>query len=77
MVVANLILRGGGAALALLVIATMPHLLDQLGATPARQAINLHLAFNLVLAVVALPFVGPITAILFYFVAENTAHTAR
>jgi phosphate:Na+ symporter len=73
MVMANLILRGGGAALTVFVIAAMPDLLFQLGATPARQAINLHLAFNLALAVVALPFVGPITAMLSYFLAEKSS----
>ena len=71
MVMANLILRGGGAALAALMLAAMPDLLNQLGATPARQAINLHLAFNVALALAALPFVGPITAILSYFMVEK------
>ena len=73
MVMANLILRGGGAALVLLFIAAMPDLLNQLGATPARQAINLHLAFNLFLAILALPFVGPITAGLSFIMAEKPA----
>ncbi|PUB12380.1 Na/Pi cotransporter family protein [Yoonia sediminilitoris] len=72
MVMANLILRGGGAALTVFVIAAVPDLLAQLGATPARQAINLHLAFNVALAVVALPFVGPITSVLSYFMAEKS-----
>ena len=71
MVMANLLLRGGGAVLVVLLIAAMPDLLDQLGATPARQAINLHLAFNLALALVALPFVGPITKTLSYVMAER------
>lgn len=71
MVMANLLLRGGGAALAALVIAAMPELLNQLGATPARQSINLHLAFNVALAIVALPFVGPITTALSYFMTEK------
>jgi phosphate:Na+ symporter len=71
MVMANLILRGGGAALVLLLISAMPDLLTQLGKTPARQAINLHLAFNVGLAFVALPFVGPITAVVSYFMPEK------
>jgi phosphate:Na+ symporter len=62
MVVANLALRGNGAILATLLIALMPDLLNNLGNTAARQAINLHLVFNLVLATAALPFVGPIIA---------------
>ena len=77
MVMANLILRGGGAALLLFVIATMPELLNQLGATPARQAINLHLVFNLLLALVALPFVRTITEGLSFLMAEkNTPNGA-
>ncbi|QJF50261.1 Na/Pi cotransporter family protein [Roseobacter ponti] len=72
MVMANLILRGGGAALAVLVIAAVPGLLNQLGAAPARQAINLHLVFNLLLALAALPFVGSITAGLSWFMVEKS-----
>lgn len=72
MVMANLILRGSGAALSVFVIVAVPELLAQLGATPARQAINLHLAFNVALALVALPFVGPITSVLSYFMAEKS-----
>lgn len=64
MVVANLALRGGGAILATVAVAMLPELLSLLGATPARQSINLHLAFNLTLAVTALPFVGILTAVL-------------
>lgn len=58
-VVANLALRGGGAAIAVLALQRYPAALDWLGATPARQAINLHLAFNLALMILALPFTGP------------------
>ena len=61
MIVANLALRGGGAVVATLLISGWPDILNSLGATAARQSINLHLAFNLVLAVVALPFVGLLT----------------
>jgi phosphate:Na+ symporter len=71
MVMANLILRGGGAALVVFGIVAMPDLLTGLGATPARQAINLHLAFNIGIALVALPFVGPITAMVSYFITER------
>jgi phosphate:Na+ symporter len=71
MIMANLILRGGGAALVLFLISAMPDLLTQLGATPARQTINLHLAFNVGLVLVALPFVAPITAVVSYFITER------
>lgn len=70
-VMGNLILRGGGATLAVLLIVGMPDLLNLFGAAPARQTINLHLVFNLSLALVALPFVGPITAALSYVMAEE------
>ena len=71
MVMANLILRGGGAALVLLGIVAMPDLLTGLGTTPDRQAINLHLAFNVGLALVAFPFVGPIMAVASYLMPER------
>lgn len=73
-IIANLILRGGGAVLATILIATNPDLLALLGADPARQAINLHLAFNLLIAVLALPFTGPITTILEQFVTDKAAN---
>ena len=72
MVMANLILRGGGAVLTVFMIAAIPDLLTHLGATSARQAINLHLAFNVALALVALPFVGPITALLSRIMVEKS-----
>lgn len=64
MVMANLILRGGGALLMATLLSNLPELMDRLGATAARQTINLHLFFNLVLALVALPFVGIVTSLL-------------
>ena len=72
MVVANLILRGGGAALATVLIAIVPDLLTHLGSTPARQSINSHLVFNVVLAVVALPFVGLLTSLLTRLMPDMT-----
>ncbi len=60
MVVANLALRGGGAVLVLAVLARLDDPLGWLGADPARQVINLHLAFNLALALAAMPLLGPV-----------------
>lgn len=71
MIVGNLAVRGGGAVLAALLISNMPELLDRLGTTPGRQAINLHLVFNLTLAVFALPFVGPLTKMLTHLMADK------
>ena len=53
----NLALRGGGALVVLGALFSAPALLDQLGSSPARQAINLHLAFNCAVALLALPFI--------------------
>ena len=58
MVMANLILRGGGAAVVLLALTQSGISLDVLGGTPAQQIINLHLAFNIGLALVSLPCLG-------------------
>jgi phosphate:Na+ symporter len=58
MVMANLVLRGGGAALVLLILAKGANSLGWLGADPARQIINLHLAFNFGLGLICLPFLG-------------------
>ncbi len=63
-VVANLVLRGGGAAIVTALIAGFPDVLGYLGALPARQSINLHLVFNLFLALAALPLSGAIMEVL-------------
>lgn len=60
-VLGNLALRGGSAVLGLILV---PHVLPHLGGGPARVALNLHLAFNAVLALVALPFAGTVIAAL-------------
>ncbi|PRX37190.1 phosphate:Na+ symporter [Meinhardsimonia xiamenensis] len=54
-VLGNLALRGGGALIALMLA---PHVLPFLGPTPERAALNLHLAFNGVLALLAIPLAG-------------------
>lgn len=58
MIVSNVVLRGGGAALALAVLSLTTPSLSFLGATEAQVVINLHLAFNVVIALLALPLVG-------------------
>ncbi len=73
-VIANLCVRGGGAAIAVLALQRYGTLPDWLGATPPRQAINLHLAFNLTLLILALPFTGPVLRLVHALVpppAEN------
>ena len=58
MVLANLILRGGGAAIVLVALTRSAIGLEWLGASEAQQTINLHLAFNFALAVVTMPFLA-------------------
>ena len=61
MIVANLFLRGGGAVIILLIVSENPDLLRLLGPDASRQAINLHLVFNLLLAVTALGLIHPLS----------------
>jgi phosphate:Na+ symporter len=62
MVVTNLALRGGGAALVLVLLSQGAWGLTWLGANEAQQVINLHLAFNIGLALVSLPFLSWISS---------------
>ena len=73
MIMANLILRGGGAIFAMLLIAGAPDLIEYLGKTPTQQTINLHLVFNLALALLALPIVGPTISVLQRFMLKSTS----
>jgi phosphate:Na+ symporter len=59
-VLANLMLRGGGAVLALLALGTVVRYLPLVGGGGVRQILTLHLGFNLIVALVALPFCGPV-----------------
>lgn len=61
-VIGNTLLRGGGALIALVALIQLTPDFSVLGATGARQLINLHLAFNAVVAVVGLPLAAPLTA---------------
>ncbi len=58
MIMSNVALRGGGALLLVVILASQDVPLTWLGQTPAVQVINLHLVFNLGLALLALPFTG-------------------
>ncbi|MCX8508575.1 MAG: Na/Pi cotransporter family protein, partial [Rhodobacteraceae bacterium] len=72
-VMANFLVRGGGALLALLALVMTHPPLDLLGASPARQVINLHLLFNLALLLLALPFTRPLMALAERLVAPPPA----
>jgi phosphate:Na+ symporter len=57
-VMANVVLRGGGAVVVLIALSQNQSDLSWLGADASRQIINLHLVFNVGLAIVCLPFLG-------------------
>lgn len=71
MVAANLVLRGGGAVILTIGISYLPEIMNFLGATAARQAINLHLAYNLALAILAIPFVRLLTSVVSRMMPEK------
>ncbi|KHA52402.1 Na/Pi cotransporter family protein [Sulfitobacter geojensis] len=75
MIVANLVLRGGGALIAAVLVSVKPELLTYLGADPARQAINLHLVFNVAVAVVALPFTVSVTRVIARVLTDKSSAT--
>ncbi len=59
-VVGNLLLRGGGAIIALVLVSTAALPFDLLGETAARQTINIHLVYNLAITLVGLPLIKPL-----------------
>jgi len=75
-VVANLGLRGGGAVVVLLGLRFVEVDLAWLGSAAATQTINLHLVFNAVLCVLALPFVETFAKLAGKFVAAPVADEA-
>ncbi len=56
--IGNCLFRVLGALIALALFWSVDIPLHEVGATPARQTINVHLLFNLALLIVCLPFVG-------------------
>lgn len=59
MIVSNLFVRGGGAALFLTLLSVFAIPLIHLGASEAQRVLNLHLVFNIGIALLALPFLAP------------------
>lgn len=55
---ANLMFRGVGAGIALLLLQVVPHPLAHLGTGAGVQLVNFHLLFNLGLLLLSLPFTG-------------------
>ncbi|MBP0493834.1 Na/Pi cotransporter family protein [Roseomonas indoligenes] len=60
----NLVNRLAGALLALALLAPLTEALGALDPAPARLVANAHLGFNLVLAIVTLPLLGPFARLL-------------
>lgn len=56
----NLVMRAIGVALLLPLLSWLPDWIAQLGTSPARHAIDFHTAFNLALALLFLPLLGPV-----------------
>jgi len=79
-VIGNLLLRGGGAIITLLLLAYAPIDWGLLGPNAARQTINLHLAYNLAISLIGLPLIKPVTALLSGILSsaeEQTVHIDR
>lgn len=72
MIVSNLVLRGGGAALALISLTLAKPSLAWLGATDAQVVINLHLFFNVLVALIALPILGPVMSLAATLMVKRT-----
>ncbi|OWY01639.1 hypothetical protein B6V73_06015 [Thioclava sp. JM3] len=69
--VSNFVLRGGGAMLVLLGLIFYPQALDFLGGTMARRVINLHLVFNLGVAILSLPLIPSVLRLAGAVVADR------
>src|SRR5690606_23502701 len=60
----NLIVRGVGAVIALIVLSVFNPPLSYLGDTAALQIIHAHIAFNIALVILAMPIAGLVTSML-------------
>lgn len=74
-VTANLVLRGGGAIAVLLALSFQVFDPAWLGQDAAVQVMNLHLAFNLALCVLALPFAGLIAKLSEQMIRDQSTQT--
>lgn len=74
-VTANLVLRGGGAIAVLLALSFQVFDPAWLGQDAAVQVMNLHLAFNLALCVLALPFAGLIAKLSEQMMRDQSTQT--
>ncbi|KUM25532.1 Na+ cotransporter [Mesorhizobium loti] len=72
----NLLFRATAALAVLFALQLVPFPADLFGATEGRQLVNLHLAFNLALVVVCLPFTGVMETLVALLVGDRPAATA-
>ena len=68
----NLAFRGTAAVLLLIVVQLFDMPMHYLGASEARQLVNFHLVFNLLLVLLSLPFVGATASLMERFAAMRT-----
>jgi phosphate:Na+ symporter len=66
----NLLVRGAGCVVALPLLVMITGLLVHIESAPARLVVNFHTAFNLVLAVVFLPFTDRLAGLLIWFLPD-------
>jgi len=76
LILSNLILRGGGAALTLAALTALQPPMGWLGATPAAQAIHLHILFNLALLLLILPFTSTASRAIRAFIPNPSTASA-
>ena len=69
---ANLVLRGGGAMIASIILINASFLIEKLGGNPAQQTLNIHLIFNFLLLILTLPLAGLANDLLSKFMLQKT-----
>ena len=74
---ANLLIRGGGAILAFLALLQWRDLIGLFGPDAPQQSINLHLAFNLAVLLLGLPLVRPALAAASAVIPDTVASKPR
>jgi len=72
----NLLAKAISCALALAVLPTALPWIHYLGSDPQRLILNFHLAFNVLLAAIFLPFVAPLGRVVDHWLPANHSRTA-
>ena len=71
-VFANLVLRGGGAMIASIILINASFLIEKLGENAVQQTLNVHLIFNFLLLILTLPLVDLADKVLSKFMLQRT-----